>query len=106
MALISDTRPAVKDNYEEDEPAAVQEIPSDTEEADDELQESSKKRKKVTKLKVRAQIEAHREEDVEVSLLHQWTRNSRSSTSHLLFDQVCDAPSTTCVCCLSPRCLT
>jgi hypothetical protein len=113
IGLIPDTRPAVKGNDDDYEPATEQEARSgneeELEEPEDDM-ETPKKKKKDPKPKVRDLIEARREDlaismaqDMEVSVT---TSSELRTTSHFLFDQVCDVEHTTCVCCLSPRCLT
>jgi hypothetical protein len=71
---ISDTRPAVKGN-DDDEPVTEQELQPETEEEPEELEddlETPKKKEKNAKRKVRDLIEAHREdqaqENMEVSV--------------------------------------
>ena len=104
-ALIPDTHPAVKSNDDGYEPDTEQEmaLALKTEEDDP---ETPKKRKKGAKPKVRDLIEAQHDEfviqksqeDMEVSV---HIVGISESTSHFLFDQVCDVEPTTCVCCLN-----
>ena len=103
-ALIPDTRPAVKSNDDGYEPDTEQEMALALETEEDDP-ETPKERKKGAKPKVRDLIEAQHDEfviqksqeDMEVSV---HIVGISESTSHFLFDQVCDVEPTTCVCCL------